>query len=68
MEGGPVDHAFVVVGRVQGSSAADPKTWGKEAVVCDPWHAEGGAYLASDFLTRMYKGERMVPASFFRAG
>lgn len=66
MEGGSVDHAFVVVGRPASSTAADSKTWGKEAVVCDPWHEEGGAYLASEFLNRMYKGEQMVPTVFYR--
>src|SRR5688572_12556037 len=37
MSGGPVDHAFVVLGRPAQSTASDPTTWGKEAVVCDPW-------------------------------
>ena len=67
MSGGdPVDHAFVVVGRSGSSEAADPKTWGDEAVICDSWHEDGGAYFATEFLTRMYKGEQMVPQSEFR--
>jgi hypothetical protein len=41
----PKDHAFVVVGRDPGSVAAQPATWGPNAVVCDPW--KNKAYLAS---------------------
>jgi hypothetical protein len=66
MEGGEIDHAFVVVGRPAGSSPGDPRTWGADAVVCDPWHEEGGAYPASEFGARMYKGATMRPRSFFR--
>jgi len=40
------DHAFVVIGRVSGSDAGDFHTWGKEAVVCDPW--VGKAYPARE--------------------
>lgn len=68
MSGGdPVDHAFVLIGRPRSGAASDPKSWGTEAVICDPWHEDGGAYLASEFLTRMYKGEQMVPESIVRA-
>jgi len=44
-------HAFVVVGRAKGSKAADPTTWGPEAVVCDPWAGE--AYLPSLIQAKM---------------
>ncbi len=30
-------HAFVIFGRLRNSDLTDPKTWGKNAVVCDPW-------------------------------
>ncbi|PHM70917.1 hypothetical protein [Xenorhabdus kozodoii] len=29
-------HSIVVIGRVTGNST-DPATWGREAVICDPW-------------------------------
>jgi hypothetical protein len=34
----PADHAFVVIGRKAGTDN-DPfgRTWGKDAVICDPW-------------------------------
>ena len=38
------DHAFVVIGRSAKSSPEDYSTWGKEAVVCDPW--DNKAYAA----------------------
>lgn len=31
------EHAFVVIGRQRGSDSRDFRTWGDEAVVCDPW-------------------------------
>lgn len=31
------DHMYVVIGRASGSNAAEPATWGRLAVVCDPW-------------------------------
>lgn len=34
------DHGFVVIGRSPLGDVADPETWGKEAVVCDPWANE----------------------------
>jgi hypothetical protein len=66
MRGGNVEHTFVVIGRPQSSAAADPREWGANAVVCDPWHEDGAAYYASEFLTRMYKGEQMVPYTVWR--
>jgi len=33
----PGDHAFVIVGRRHDSDGANPRTWGPQAVVCDPW-------------------------------
>lgn len=32
------DHAFVVLGREESSDLGDPGTWGKSAVVCDPYY------------------------------
>jgi hypothetical protein len=66
MRGGTVEHAFVVIGRLKSSAAGDPREWGADAVVCDPWYEDGAAYYASEFLTRMYKGEQMVPYSVWR--
>ncbi len=31
------DHAWVVIGRAEGSVTGDYKTWGANAVVCDAW-------------------------------
>ena len=31
------DHALVVIGRQAGSDPSDMRTWGSDAVVCDPW-------------------------------
>ena len=31
------DHAVVVIGRLPGSDPEQMKTWGPDAVVCDPW-------------------------------
>jgi hypothetical protein len=33
----PGDHVFVVIGRAKGTDAKDYRTWGPNAVVCDPW-------------------------------
>lgn len=38
------NHAFVVIGRKLPSKASAPSTWGKDAVICDPW--AGHAYAA----------------------
>jgi hypothetical protein len=34
------DHVFIVLGRDPSSDEADPKTWGKNAVICDFWAGE----------------------------
>lgn len=48
------DHAFVVIGRLKGSSPSDPGTWGSDAVVCDPWASQHGqAYPASQIQPKM---------------
>ena len=60
MYSGDRDHAFVVIGRKEGSDANDPKTWGDEACICDPW-AQGlrygkngsGTYSATRFTAVM---------------
>lgn len=31
------DHVFVIIGRVPSSDLDRPETWGKNAIVCDPW-------------------------------
>jgi hypothetical protein len=46
------DHAFLVIGRYQGSDIKKySKEWGESAVVCDVW--AGDAYPASEIYTRM---------------
>ncbi len=59
----PGDHNYVVIGRAAGSIITDPGTWGRQAMVCDPW--KGSAYPASD-LSRVWPG--CVPGVFFRLG
>jgi hypothetical protein len=57
------DHAFVVIGRREGSSEKkyDAPTWGPDAVVCDPWMnkaypcKEMGIHLASRTSTFLYR-------------
>lgn len=39
------DHAFLVMGSEDAGPASSFTTWGKDAVVCDPW--DGQAYMAS---------------------
>jgi len=53
------DHAFVIVGRPSKSRISDPGTWGRDAVICDPW-GQGfkqnpgyGVYPASEFQHKM---------------
>ena len=64
------DHAFVVIGRAKASKPEDPNTWGRDAVVCDPWGGlfadRGKAFPASTFRANMYKGGHMKPASVYR--
>jgi hypothetical protein len=50
------DHAFVLIGRVKGSKIDDHKTWGKDAVVCDPWNSN--VYSAGEIPTKAYGGAR----------
>ena len=35
-----LQHAFVIVGRKNESEPGDSRTWGKKAVVCDPWRGQ----------------------------
>jgi hypothetical protein len=39
------DHALIVIGRLKGSDPEDYRTWGPDAVLCDPW--SGSYYPAS---------------------
>ncbi|WP_425617412.1 hypothetical protein NA78x_001088 [Anatilimnocola sp. NA78] len=50
------DHAFVVVGMAPNADFEDYRTWGTDAVICDPWsqgfqkgNAKFGTYPASQF-------------------
>jgi len=45
------DHAFLVVGRPPKSDPNDPSTWGKKAVICDPWANK--VFYADHWLTEL---------------
>jgi len=36
------DHVWVVIGRVNGSAVGNLRTWGADAVWCDPWQGDAG--------------------------
>ena len=57
MERTNADHAFVVIGRTKGSRIDGYKTWGKEAVVCDPW--DNKAFASKEIPNKMYGGGGM---------
>ncbi len=62
IEGG--DHVFLVLGRDKNSNPSNPKTWGKNAVFCDPWANK--VYPASDYqknLQNFTSGREMDPAT-----
>jgi hypothetical protein len=53
------DHAFVVIGRRDGD-ATDVRSWGPDAVACDPWgqgfrsgHSGSGTYPGTQFRSQM---------------
>ncbi|STY28756.1 Uncharacterised protein [Legionella wadsworthii] len=52
------DHYFLVLNRDENSDKRDPKTWGKNAVICDPWL--NAVYAAGEYLT--YLGKYYDPA------
>lgn len=55
------DHVFSVIGRDPRSDPSNYKTWGKNAVVCDPWSgAYYPAFLLEDYL-KDYKGLVHLP-------
>lgn len=58
------DHAFVVIGRKVTGSSNDPKSWGADAVVCDPW--DGSSYPASQIKGKMWGGGLVTPNSLCR--
>lgn len=43
----PGDHVFVVLGRAPAAAAKDLRSWGRAAVICDPWM--GAVYPVSTF-------------------
>jgi len=61
------DHAFVVVGRKRDSDPSDSKTWGPDAIVCDPW--DDRCYPASQlhdyFENNILKGYKLALYSKF---
>lgn len=55
------DHVFLVIGRDLESDPSDYKSWGENAVVCDPW---SGAYYPATLLEehlKDYKGLCKLP-------
>jgi hypothetical protein len=45
------DHAWMVIGRVDGSNTFDLSSWGEDAVWCDPWQLrEGRVYSIQDLI------------------
>jgi hypothetical protein len=45
------DHAFVIIGRAQFSNFSNLRTWGPNAVWCDPWQGRTGrAFAIADFI------------------
>ncbi|MBV8632066.1 MAG: hypothetical protein JOZ83_14140 [Silvibacterium sp.] len=47
------DHAWIVIGRVDRSDPRSVKTWGREAVWCDPWQLRAGrVYSVDDLIKR----------------
>lgn len=57
-----MDHLFVVIGMRAGANSGDYKTWGPDAVVCDPWAPgrlkglKGRYYAANRIKTEMVGG------------
>lgn len=46
------DHVFLVIGRDPNSDPTDYATWGKDAIICDPW--AGQAYPVSEIETKLH--------------
>ncbi len=45
------DHVWVVIGRLNGSSLTNLRSWGPDAVWCDPWQGDSGvAFGIQDFV------------------
>jgi hypothetical protein len=51
-KGNPLyDHAWLVIGRAAGSKLDHLKSWGPDAVWCDPWQGDDGmVYSIADFV------------------
>lgn len=45
------DHVLLVLNRNQNSIPQDPRTWGDNAVICDPWSNK--VFKASEYLTHL---------------
>jgi hypothetical protein len=41
---------------IDGSIDKDTSTWGRDAVVCDPWHDRGKIYPATEIQTKVFRG------------
>jgi len=51
------DHVFLVLNRDPWSNPQDPKTWGENAVICDPWANK--VFKASDYLSELKNFHRV---------
>lgn len=51
-----IAHSFVVIGRPFKSDINNPKTWGDEAVIIDPWVGNGDVYPAAEYENRLFRG------------
>ncbi len=59
-----VDHAFIVIGREEGSDINDYNTWGVNAIVCDPWAEK--SYSVNEIPHNMYGGGKLTPRVYLR--
>lgn len=55
---GDGSHAFIAIGVDSRANEMNPSTWGKGAVVCDPWN--NVAYPANEIQSRMFEPGEVV--------
>ena len=54
------DHIFDVIGRNPKTDPSNPKTWNKDAVICDPWNEKNNVYLASEYQQKLKSWRREI--------
>jgi hypothetical protein len=59
---GQGNHVFVVIGRDENSEIGNINTWGKDAIICDPWANK--IFPASEYLTEL-KGYKLESQGTF---